>query len=102
MPRSLVGSEMCIRDSYADGITLYRATLQTNPGAWFAHNNLGLELLGAGRPHEAIAQFERAVQLKPDYAEAYYNLGRTWLQIGELTQAIDEYQKALRLKPYSE
>jgi protein O-mannosyl-transferase len=87
---------------YADGITLYRATLETNPAAWFAQNNLGLELLAAGRPQEAIAHFERAVQLKPDYAEAHYNLGRTWLQTGQLTQAIDEYQKALRLKPYSE
>ncbi len=40
---------------YADSITLYRATLRSNPDCWLAHVNLGQEFLGAGRVAEATS-----------------------------------------------
>ncbi len=60
---------------YADPITLYEATLKSNPNCWLARVNLGQEFLAAGRRADAIRQFEQAVQIKPDLAEAYNNLG---------------------------
>ena len=43
-------------------------------GTWRAHMNYALALESAGRPVEALAEFEQAVELGP-YAFAYLNLG---------------------------
>ena len=47
MLRSLVGSEMCIRDS------------------------IGIALNDQGKLEEAVDAYKRALSLKPDYADAY-------------------------------
>ena len=84
---------------YCNQITLYRDTLEKNPGCWMAHNNLGKALFEAGRPPEAIEQFRQALGLKPDYTEAYNNLGGTLIEIGRPEEAIDYIKQAIRLRP---
>ena len=45
---------------YRDEETLYRATLERNPDAWLAHNNLANLLLAkSGRGAEAMATLKR-------------------------------------------
>lgn len=89
---------------YRNEETLYRATLDRNPGAWLAHNNLGNLLLGqAGRHGEAMAHFQEALRLKPDFWEAHLSLGNALLAMpGLLDDALAEYQEAARLAPESE
>jgi len=84
---------------FCDAITLYRATLDKNPGCWMAQNNLGNEFLHKGRVQEAIEHYERALQLKPDFPDANYNLGNQLLNKGGVQEAIEHYQQALRLMP---
>jgi len=86
---------------YRDSETIYRATLDRNPGSWMAHNNLGAELLDIpGRSNEAISHLETALELKPTSAEAHNNLGKALGRIsGHQTDAIAHYEAALRLKP---
>jgi protein O-mannosyl-transferase len=87
---------------YRDEETLYRATLERNPAAWLAHNNLGNLLLPAQRS-EAIAHFETALHLKPDFWEAHLSLGNALLPLpGRLADAIAEYRIAASLAPESE
>jgi len=82
---------------YQDSETLYRATLQRNPGSWMAHNNLGSILMKAGRPPEAIDEFEAALRIRPNYAEAHNNLGNALEEIpGRLPEAVTHLQAALR------
>ncbi|HUJ51639.1 MAG TPA: tetratricopeptide repeat protein, partial [Bryobacteraceae bacterium] len=86
---------------YRDSQTVYRATLQRNPGSWMAHNNLGAELLDVpGRSSEAISHLETALQLKPNSAEAHNNLGKA---LGRMTgrerDAIAHFETALRIRP---
>src|ERR1019366_5062117 len=51
--------------TYRDEETLYRATLERNPGAWLAHNNLAnLLLTRSGRGSEAMSHLPAALRLK--------------------------------------
>jgi tetratricopeptide (TPR) repeat protein len=88
--------------NYRNEKTLYRATLERNPGAWLAHNNLGNLLLAYGRRPEALSHLEAALQLNPDFSEAHLSMGNALLETGQLSDAITEYRKAVRLAPESE
>jgi len=85
---------------YRDERTLYRATLERNPDAWLAHNNLGNLLLPTD-PNEAMAHFRTALRLKPDFWEAHLSMGNA-LMPAHLDQALAEYETAAKLAPESE
>ncbi len=89
---------------YRDEETLYRATLERNPDAWLAHNNLANLLLEMpGGRAEAMTHLEAALRLKPDFPEAHLSMGNALLGIpGRLDDAIAEYRTAARLAPDSE
>jgi tetratricopeptide (TPR) repeat protein len=86
---------------YGVAETLWQDTVVRNPDAWAAHHNLGLALLQAGKPEEAIRHFERALQINPAYpdADAYYNLGIALVQVGRTDEAIRQYEQTLRIAP---
>lgn len=87
---------------YRDAATLYRATIERNPKAWMAWNNLGKELMGdPAHRSQSIACFEQALELHPDYYEAENNLGLALTQARRATEAIPHLEAALRLKPAS-
>ncbi len=83
---------------YSDVETLWRTTIERNPRAWMAHNNLGAVLLQAGEVDEAIVHFRKALAIKADHVEAQANLGNALLQKGKLDEAIAQYDKALEIK----
>jgi len=89
---------------FRDEETLYRATLERNPGAWLAHNNLAnLLLTKSGRGSEAMSHLQAALRLKPDFPEAHLSMGNALVeQPGRLDDAIAEYETAARLAPGSE
>jgi tetratricopeptide (TPR) repeat protein len=91
---------------YESAETLWRATLQRNPAAHIAHNNLGGLLLArsSGDPtagtallDEAEAHFREAAAI--DYPEAHNNLGIVLHRRGRLEEAVASYREALRLLP---
>jgi tetratricopeptide (TPR) repeat protein len=84
---------------YRSGEALYRATLERNPNAWMAHNNLGMLLANDGRYDEAREHFVDAVRLNPRIAEHHMNLGRLALGQGALPEAIRALTEAVRLEP---
>lgn len=84
---------------YADGITLFQATVRENPDSWLVHNNLGVALAEAGRLQEAIDHYEQAVKLNADYAEAQVNMGHALYDSGRFPEAIERYEQVLRLHP---
>jgi tetratricopeptide (TPR) repeat protein len=88
-------------ENFRDETTLWTYTLERNPRAWAAHNNLGFALFQAGRIPEAIAHYREALRLQPDFAEARYNLGTALLRTNQVAPAIAEYEAALRLQPAS-
>ena len=84
---------------YGDVETLYRTTLERNPAAWMADNNLGIILQESGRTAEAIAHYEELLRLKPDYAEGHNNFGIALSDAHRPAEAATQYREALRLHP---
>jgi Flp pilus assembly protein TadD len=85
---------------FTQGEKLWAYTLDLNPTAWAAHNNLGYVLLQSGRVGVAEKQFEIALRLNPLSANAHNNRGVVCLQTGRYADAVDEFETALRLDPY--
>jgi protein O-mannosyl-transferase len=84
---------------YKDEVTLWRATLATNPNVFIAQNNLGGLLLTEGRVGEAEAYFRQAIALEPTYPEGYDNLGIVLHDTGRIDEAIARYRTAVQLDP---
>ncbi len=84
---------------YADSQTLWRITIAANPGAWMARNNLGAELMAAGRVGEAAAQIQESLALQPDNASAQTNLGKALIKLGRPAEALEHYARALEIAP---
>jgi tetratricopeptide (TPR) repeat protein len=94
---SLATWERCL--IYADDGALWRDTVARNPGAWLAHNNLGVAAAREGRIEDALAHLEEAVRLEPNYAPLRCNWGNALLRAGNFPAAIEQYKHALRIKP---
>ena len=84
---------------YRNNETLWRATLRTNPAAYLAHNNLGVMLVEAGKPEQALAHYHTSLALDPKLAETHFNLGKALSRMGRTDEAIAAYETSLRLNP---
>jgi tetratricopeptide (TPR) repeat protein len=76
---------------------LWTYTLDLNPGAWPAHNNLGNVMVEEGRVEEGIAHFEQALELNPYFSEAHANWGAALVKEGRLKEGMAQYDIALKL-----
>jgi tetratricopeptide (TPR) repeat protein len=83
--------------SYRDSQTLWRATIDRNPGCWMAENNLGSELLEEGDTDGAIAHLEKSLRLKFDLPQPHDNLAYALFRKGDSDAAITEAHVALNL-----
>jgi tetratricopeptide (TPR) repeat protein len=84
---------------YANIETLWRTTIDRNPGCWMAYNNLGTVLQRSQRIPEAIALYEQALRIKPNHGPAHNNLGAALLATQRPGEAIEQFQQALSLMP---
>ena len=74
-------------------------TLERNPTAWLAMNNLGVALASEGKPEEAVRQYENALRIRPGYAEAHNNMGVALAAQERYREAIVQYGEALKIWP---
>lgn len=68
---------------------------------WQIEGRLGLALLMAGRPAEALPHLENVVRLQPREAAYHRNLGAALLQLKRRGRALSEYRVAVELEPRS-
>ncbi len=73
----------------------YRLALNVSPQTADAANGLGVLLVEAQRPAEAVAWFERALDAAPDFAEARLNLGIALQASGQASRAAEQYRRVL-------
>ena len=84
---------------FATNETLWRDTLAKNPGAWMAHNNLGVILAKQNHMAEAREQFALSLAEKPGNPAAEVDMGFTLAAQGDLAGAQDHFQAALASDP---
>lgn len=86
---------------YIDEVTLYRATLERNPGCWLCHNNLATPKLHGSTVEleDAIAHLRESLRINPADAEAHNNMGGAYQRLGQFAEALEEHQRALQLNP---
>jgi predicted negative regulator of RcsB-dependent stress response len=80
-------------------LTAQGKALRLNPDNEDAHYDYGNMLVKAGRPAEAVAQYQQALQLKPADPEVWNNLGVVLYQEHRATEAIACFHQALRYRP---
>ena len=85
--------------SYRDSETLWRTTIDKDPGCWMAETNLGSELLKGGDIDGAIAHLEKSLRLKFDVLEAHNALTWALFRKGDADAAIAEAHVALNFDP---
>ncbi len=86
---------------YQNVETLWVKTLERNPAATLALNNLGTLRLQAGKLDEAASCFQRALEIQPDAPDVLSNLGAARLRQGRLDDAVVHFRRALELEPGS-
>lgn len=107
-PRRLAGSALVAAAATATAIHTgaYRSekdrclhTVERNPAAWVAMNNLGVALNAEGRHEEAAGWYRKAMQLRRPYPEAHSNLAAALVALGRPAEAIAHCEEALRVWP---
>jgi tetratricopeptide (TPR) repeat protein len=84
---------------YATDEALWQDTVQKNPRAWNAHNNLACNFAERGDLDQAMKHFARSLELNPANVEAQRNLGRALLLRGRFPEAEPHFRAALKLRP---
>ena len=84
---------------YADGETLWRATLERNPRCWLALNNLGVLALERQEDAEAERLFVESLRWNPEYEAALNNRGYVLARRGRVDEAVGDYERALAIWP---
>ena len=84
---------------YRDQYTLWQHTLERNPAAWMAHNNLGNLLREDGRTEDSLRHLRLALDLAPDDPDLHHNLAAAYLQAKDLENAERHARAALKLDP---
>jgi Flp pilus assembly protein TadD len=84
---------------YTDVETLWQTTIAKNPGAFLAHNNLGLLRRNQGRLEEAMDHYHKAIQSNPNFSEAQGNIGSVLADNGRFDEAIECFRKAIQSNP---
>jgi len=86
---------------YTNAETLWSETLQRNPTAWVAYNNLATEFSKKKEFSRALPYFEKAVTLAPNEPFAHSNLSLTLFQTGDFKRALEHGFQAIKLGPHT-
>ena len=87
------------RGDVDSAIAHFSVATQSNRNFGEAFHNLGVALLQARRPEDAIAPLQRAVELLPQDAGSYNKLGIAFAQTGRLDEARVAMERAVALAP---
>lgn len=81
-------------------LQLWTDTIAKRPNNPRAYDQHGEALVEAGKPREAITDYEHALALNPDSTQTHGLFGNALLAIGQPTEAAEHYRRALELAPH--
>jgi protein O-mannosyl-transferase len=80
---------------WGDNGDFLQRTIELNPGASFAYDNLGYRDFANGDYSAALAQFQACIQRDPNHVSAYINMAEAYAALNKPQEAEDAIQKAL-------
>lgn len=83
---------------WSDTLTLSRYVTQVSPTARLGHVWYGNALRDAGKPDDAIQEYDIALAMK-EHPQTYYNRGLAFEAKENLDAAMADYRKAIALEP---
>ncbi|MEO5960257.1 MAG: tetratricopeptide repeat protein [Opitutaceae bacterium] len=86
---------------YRSALSIWSDTVAKAPANARARYNFANALSAAGRPADAVSEYETALRLEPGYAAAHFNLANALLQLGRVPEAVTHYEAELRAAPNS-
>ena len=93
-----INSELCRtqrnRKHLSESLRYGQAAVALRPEVWFAHMDLGMTLLEAGRPGEAADQFREQLRLAPDSGARLW-LARSLAAAGEHEEAARQFERTI-------
>jgi len=84
--------------SYSDLERIARRLTEAYPGSVVGWKALGLALLTAGKPQEALPALERSIELRHDDPEVFTYLGNACNSLGLIERAETAYRQAIELR----
>lgn len=81
---------------------LFRRGLELSPDDPELHNALGWNLFQAGRPAEAIPEYQLAIDGDPRHSKAHNNMGLALLELGRSPEAAAHFVASLEIEPRAE
>ncbi len=81
----------------ADSVPAYQKSLSLYGSYPPASVGLGMALLGANRPQDAIAQFKRVIAIDPNNVDGFAYLGLAFQKANQCSQAIPYFEQALKM-----
>jgi len=90
-------SESSANGDHEKAVALLRKALQLEPDAAVSHLNLGLALLYAGKPAEAIERFQAAVRLRAPI-DVHQHLAQAYAALGNLDESRKELSRYEQLR----
>ena len=95
-----MGKKLFEKGMVDESVRHYHAALRLRPDFTEAHYNLGLVYAQAGKPQQAIDEYEQALRSgAPAYPQIFNNMGNALIQIGKPAESIAYFEKALNLQP---
>lgn len=85
--------------AWRDGHSLFTSTLDVNPKAYVAWNNLGNIASRQGDTDLALQHYTNALEAEPNYPFSHNNIGAVLSRQGKLSESRAHYEQAIRLFP---
>jgi len=84
-------------NDWADNLTLWSVTVESNPNNSRAHDNLGFTYDHAGDIEKALIEFEKSVELKNDNYKALANLGVAYAKLKQYNKSIITLKNSIKI-----
>jgi len=94
-----LGTELAVRERYAEAGDAFRRALALKPADSASHNQLGNVYLVTGRPDDALVHYRKAVEFDQRNAEAWFNLAREYDARGMARDAAGSYARFIETAP---
>jgi len=100
--RAFLGRIYLTKRQYDKAIAEGKRAVEMDPNSAFVYAAMGYSLLRAGRPKEAIIQYNKATRLSPISDSWYYSdLGHCYGMLDRYEEAISAFKKASSISPES-